>query len=138
MCQWHRELLARDVLEKSRLAIQRRQNEVVHKKRKRKVLSHQRNAELNEYSMFPYTARNVYDIAATSCANKIRLDLLCFISVNGLEFQRKLFGRLLTLPMLQIAMPNYVVTHKELLQCEVACKSLKYGVRKDQYWLRML
>jgi hypothetical protein len=80
--------------------------------------------------------RNVSDITTTRCVNKIRLELLCSISVNGLEFQRNL----LTLPMLQIAMPNYVVRHKELLQCEVVCKTLKvawkglkYGVKKDQY-----
>jgi hypothetical protein len=34
--------------------------------------------------MFPYTMRNVFDIIATRCVNKIRLDLLCSISVNGL------------------------------------------------------
>jgi hypothetical protein len=90
--------------------------------------------------MFPYIERNVSDIAAIRCANKIRLDLLCSIGVNGPKFQKTLFERLLTLPMLQIAMPNYVVRHKELSQCEVvfknlkvAWKGLKYGVRKDQY-----
>jgi diacylglycerol kinase len=42
--------------------------------------------------------------------------------------------------MLRIAMQVYVVKHKEFLQCEVICKSLKvvwkglkYGVGKDQY-----
>jgi hypothetical protein len=41
--------------------------------------------------------------------------------------------------VLQIATPDYVVKHKEFLQCEVVCKSLKvtwkglkYGVGKDQ------
>jgi len=42
--------------------------------------------------------------------------------------------------MLQIAMQDYVVKHKEFLQCEVVCKSLKvvwvglkYGIGMDQY-----
>jgi hypothetical protein len=80
----------------------------------------------SEYFMFPYTTRNVSDIATTRCVNKIGLNLLCSTSLNGHEFE--------------IAMQNYVVKHKELLQCEVVCKNLivawkglKYGVRKYQY-----
>lgn len=54
-----------------------------------------------------------------------------------------MFERLLALPMLQFAMLDYVVRHKELLQCEVVYnnlpstwKDMKYGVRKDQYAAR--
>jgi len=92
-----------------------------------------------EYFVYICIIGNVFDIVATRCANKIRLNLLCFIGFKGPKFQRKVFERLLILPMLQIAMPHYVVKHKEFLQCEVVCKSLKvvwkglkYGVGKDQ------
>jgi len=94
---------------------------------------------VNEYYVYIFTIRNVFDIVATRCAN-IGLDLLCYTSFKGPKFQRKVFERLLILSMLQIAMPNYVVRHKKFLQCEVVCKSLKvvwkglkYGVGKDQY-----
>jgi hypothetical protein len=93
---------------------------------------------VNEYYVYTFTIGNVFDIVATRCAN-IGLDLLCSTNFKGPKFQRKVFERLLILPMLQIAMLNYFVRHKEFLQCEVVCKSLKvvskglkYGVGKDQ------
>lgn len=117
MCQWHREWLARDVIERSRLAIQRHQNKVVHRERKRKVLSDQRNAEFSENSIFPYIVGNVSDISAIRCANKIRLDLVCSIGVNGPKFPKKLFERLLTLPCYK-------------LQCQI----MLWGIRNFTMW----
>lgn len=78
---------------------------------------------MSEY--FVYTIGNIFDIVATRCANKVGLNLLCSIGFKGPKFQRKVFERLLILPVLQIVMPYYVVKHKEFLQCEVVCKSLK-------------
>jgi len=87
-----------------------------------------------------FSIANVSDKVASSYVNKVGLDLLCSTNVNGPKFQIKMFERLLALPVLQFAMPDYVVRHKELLQCEVVCnslstawKGLKYGVGKDQY-----
>jgi len=94
---------------------------------------------VNEYYVYTFTIGNVFDIAATRCAN-IGLDLLCYTSFKRPKFQRKVFERLFILPMLQIAMPDYVVRHNFFLQCEDVCKSLKvvwkglkYSVGKDQY-----
>jgi hypothetical protein len=68
---------------------------------------------VSEYFVYTCATRNVFDIVATRYANKVGLNLLCSIGFKGPKFQRKVFERLLILPMLQIAMLDYVVKHKE-------------------------
>ncbi len=104
---------------------------------KRRILS-QHNVEVGEDCVFECFMANVSNRIATRVANKIGLELFCSIGVQGLDFQIKVFERLIALCMLQFVMPNYVVQCKEFLQCEVVYnslaitwKGLKYGVGKD-------
>ncbi len=106
-------------------------------KKKKLVQLQIQNVEVSEGASRCVT--NV-DKAATMCAKKIGLDLLCSTSVKGANFQMLMFEKLLALSMLQLGMLNYVVKHEKLLQCEDVCnslalawKGLKYGVGKDIY-----
>jgi hypothetical protein len=76
----HKQQLACQVVEKTRNAIQRRQNIIIRKKRKNIIFSQKQNVKASEYCVFKCSTINlsVYNRVATRYTNKIRSKFFYF------------------------------------------------------------